>query len=269
MTKSVMNALAGILAMQGRLATDAPVPIINWQNPGDPRARITLDHLLRMSSGLQFDEDMTNPLADVTYMLLGVPDMASYATEKELEAKPGIRWQYPSGTSIIISRLMTDVLANDGEYLNFPRRALFDRIGMTGATIEADAVGTLAGSSFMYASARDWARFGLLCLQDGVWQGQRILPAGWVAYTRAPAPADPSAHYGAHLWLEVPDEYRGTNGGLPADAFHAVGNEAQVVSIVPSQEAVIVHLGLTRYPDAWDHTAFVREVLAALGPVRN
>ena len=269
MTKSVMNALAGILVKEGRLSTDAPVPVAEWQRPGDPRGRITLDHLLRMSSGLRFDEDMTNPLADVTYMLLGVSNMASYAAKKELEAAPGTKWQYSSGGSIIIARLMRSVLADDREYLRLPRRALFDRIGMTGATLEADASGTFVGSSFMYATARDWARFGLLYLQDGVWEGQRILPEGWVAYTRSPTPADPRKRYGAHFWLDVPDEYRRTDGSLPSDAFHAVGHEAQFVTIVPSHEAVIVRLGLTRYPDAWDHAAFVREMLAALGPVRE
>lgn len=265
MTKSVMNALAGILVKEGRLATDGPVPVAEWQGPGDPRGRITLDQLLRMSSGLRFDEDMTNPLADVTHMLLGVADVAAYATNKQLAAPPGTKWQYSSGTSNIIARIIRNVLKDDREYLTFPRRALFDRVGMASAVLETDASGTFVGSSFMYATARDWARFGMLYLQDGVWGGQRILPEGWVAYTRSPAPADSDRHYGAHFWLDLPDEYRGTGGTLPHDAFHAVGHEAQFVTIVPSHQAVIVRLGLTRYPEAWAHGAFVREVLAALG----
>ena len=269
MTKSVMNALAGVLVKEGRLSLDEPVPIPEWQTPGDPRGHITLDQLLRMSSGLRFDEDMTNPLADVTHMLLDVADMATYATTKELETTPGTKWQYSSGTSNIIARIMRNVLKDDREYLTFPRRALFDRIGMTGAVLETDAAGTFVGSSFMYATARDWAHFGMLYLQDGVWDGQRILPEGWVAYTRSPAPADPRRRYGAHFWLDVPDEYRGTDRSLPNDAFHAAGHEAQFVTVVPSCETVIVRLGLTRYADAWDHAAFVREVLAALGRVRE
>lgn len=269
MTKSVMNALAGVLVKEGRLSLDGLAPIPEWQTPGDPRGHITLDQLLRMSSGLRFDEDMTYPLADVMRMLLGVADMATYATTKELEATPGTKWQYSSGTSNIIARIMRNVLKDDCEYLTFPRRALFDRIGMTGAVLETDAAGTFVGSSFMYATARDWARFGILYLQDGVWDGQRILPEGWVAYTRLPAPADPRRRYGAHFWLDVPDEYRATDGSLPNDAFHAVGHEGQFVTVVPSCETVIVRLGLTRYADAWDHAAFVREVLAALGCVRE
>jgi CubicO group peptidase (beta-lactamase class C family) len=269
MTKSVINALAGILVKEGRLSTDGPVPVPEWQKPGDPRGRITLGDLLRMSSGLQFNEDMTDPLADVMYMLLGTGDMAKYAAAKGLEAPPATKWQYSSGTSNIIAGIMRNVLADDHEYRAFPRRALFDRLGMTGAVMETDAAGTFVGSSFMYATARDWARFGLLYLQDGVWDGQRILPEGWVAYTRSPAPADPRRHYGAHFWLDVPDEYRGTDESLPHDAFHAAGHEAQFVTIVPSDDAVIVRLGLTRYGDAWDHVAFVRDVLAALDPARK
>jgi CubicO group peptidase (beta-lactamase class C family) len=269
MTKSVLNALAGILVREGRLSTDGPVPIPEWQRPDDPRGRITLDQLLRMSSGLRFDEDMTNPLADVIYMLLGTGDVATYAANKDLEATPGTKWHYSSGTSNIIARIMRNVLEDDHEYLTFPRRALFDRIGMRGAVLEADAAGTFVGSSFMYATARDWARFGMLYLQDGVWEGQRILPEGWVDYSRSPAPADPRRHYGAHFWLDVPDEYRGTDGSLPHGAFHAAGREAQFVTIVPSHDAVIVRLGLTRHQDAWDHGAFVRDVLAALGPARE
>jgi CubicO group peptidase (beta-lactamase class C family) len=269
MTKGVMNALAGVLVKEGRLAMGGPVPIPEWQKPGDPRGQITLDQLLRMSSGLRFDEDMANPMLDLMHMLLGVADMATYAANKELVAMPGTKWQYSSSTSNIIARIMRNVLKDDREYLGFPRRALFDRIGMSGAVLETDAAGTFVGSSFMHATARDWARFGMLYLQDGVWDGERILPEGWVAYTRSPAPADPRRHYGAHFWLDVPDEYRTTDGSLPNDAFHAVGHEGQFVTVVPSCETVIVRLGLTRYADAWDHAAFVREVLAALGCVRE
>ena len=264
MTKSVMNALAGILVKEGRLSTDVPVPIAEWRRPGDPRGRITLDHLLRMSSGLRFDEDMTSPQSDVIHMLLGVGDMATYAINKESIAAPGTYWQYSSGTSIVIARLLRDVLKDDREYLAFPRRALFDRIGMSRAVLETDEAGTFVGSSFMYATARDWARFGMLYLQDGVWNGQPVLPEGWVAYTRSPAPADSRRHYGAHFWLAVPDEYRGTDASLPPDAFHAAGHEAQFVTIVPSYQTVIVRLGRTRYADTWDHTAFVRDVLAKI-----
>jgi CubicO group peptidase (beta-lactamase class C family) len=264
MTKSVMNALVGILVKEGRLSLDAAVPVPEWQAPGDPRAAITLDHLLRMSSGLRFNEDPGNPSADVIRMLLHERDMASFAANRPLEAPPGTRWYYSSGSSNIISRVIRTVLNDDREYLAFPRRALFDRIGMSGAVLETDAAGTFAGSSYMYATARDWARVGLLYLRDGVWERERILPEGWVEYTRSPAPADPRKEYGAHFWLEVPEEFRGAAGMLPRDAFHMAGHEGQFVTIVPSRDTVIVRLGLARYRNAWDQAAFVRDVLAAL-----
>lgn len=267
MAKSVLNALVAILVKQGRLTLDAPVPIPEWREPGDPRGSISLDHLLRMSSGLRFDENMENPRADVMRMLLDVGDAAAFATKQVLVAPPGTRWQYSSGTSNIIARAIRNALQDDSQYLLFPRYGLFDRIGMTGAVLETDASGTFVASSYMYGTARDWARFGMLYLQDGVWGDERILPEGWVAYSNSPAPADPTKRFGAHFWLAVPSEYCATGTTLPRDAFHAAGHEGQFVTIVPSRDAVIVRLGRTRYSDAWDHCAFVRDVLAALDRV--
>jgi len=263
-TKSVTNALIGILVKEGRLSLLSPVAVQAWQGQDDARASITLDDLLRMSSGLRFDEDMSNPRADVMQMLLAVGDTAAYAAGKDLTNMPGTVWRYSSGASSILSGVMRHTLREDTDYLTFPRRALFDRIGMASAILETDATGTFVGSSYMYASARDWARFGLLYLKDGVCSGERILPEDWVKYTTTPAPADPKKSYGAHFWLQIPEEYRRSNGRLPADAYHAVGHEGQFVTIVPSREVVIVRLGHTRYPNIWDQSAFVLEVLAAL-----
>lgn len=264
MTKCVLGALAGVLVGRGRLTLDAPVRVPEWKAPGDPRGEITLDHLLRMSSGLEFDEDVAGPRSDLLRMLFDAGDSAGLAVNKPLVAAPGTIWQYSSGTSNIIARVIRHAIGNDAEYLVFPRRALFDRVGMRGAVIETDAAGTFVASSHMYATARDWARFGMLYLQDGVWGGERILPEGWVAYTRTPAPADPVKRYGAHFWLKVPIEYCVSGTPVPSDAFHAAGHEAQFVTIVPSLDAVIVRLGRTRYPDAWDQCVFARDVLAAL-----
>jgi len=263
MTKSVMNALVGILVKADRISLDVPVRVEAWRAPGDPRGRITLEHLLRMSSGLEFNEDMTDPLADVSRMLLSARDMAAFAANKPLEAEPGTRWQYSSGSTNILAGVLRHVLGDEA-YRRFPREALFNRLGMTSAVLEADASGTFVGSSFMYATARDWARFGLLYLQDGTWQGDRILPEGWVKYTRTLTPADTQRAYGAHFWLRVPNEYRGTEDDLPKDAFHAVGQEGQFVTIVPSRDTVIVRFGKTRYPQAWKHDDFVMNVLTAL-----
>jgi len=265
MTKSVINALVGVLVQEGKISLQDPVPITAWKSPGDMRRAITWEQLLRMNSGLQFDEDYRNPLADVTHMLFGVPSAAGYAIAKPLEVEPGTRWSYSSGTTNIISFAIRKVVG-DPDYLDFPRRALFDRLGMQSAVMESDASGTFVGSSFMYATARDWARFGLLYLRDGVWSGQRILPEGWVAFARKPTPDAPDQTYGAHFWLRVPKEFHCGNGtdALPPDVFHAIGYEGQFVTIIPSRKLVLVRLGLTRRPCAWDHPEFVRLVLAAI-----
>lgn len=265
MTKSVINALVGVLVKEGKISLGDAVPIPEWRRSGDPRRKITFDHLLRMTSGLQFNENQSNPLADVTYMLLGVPDVGAYAAAKPFEAEPGARWSYSSGTTNIIAYAIRQIVG-DSSYLEFPRRALFDRVGMTSAVMETDAAGTFVGSSFMYATARDWARLGLLYLYDGVWSGQRVLPEGWVAYTRSPAPNAPDQQYGAHVWLQIPKEYRcgSESRSLPPDTFHAIGHEGQFVTIIPSRELVLVRLGFTRYPCAWDHQQFVHLVLEAI-----
>ena len=265
MTKSVLNALVGVLVRQGRLALEHAVPIGEWQAPDDPRRAITLDQLLRMSSGLRFDEEVgAFPLTDAVHMLLAESDMAAYAAGKPLDDPPGTRWQYSSATTVVLARAIRNVIGDDRAYLEFPQRALFDRIGMSSAVIETDAAGTFVGSSLMWATARDWARFGMLYLADGVWNGERILPDDWVDYTRTPAPADPARRYGAHFWLDVPDGYRAAAARLPPDTFHAAGHQGQFVTIVPSRDVVIVRLGGTRHRDAWDHSAFVHDVLAAL-----
>ncbi len=266
MTKSVVNALVGVLVKDGRLSLDDPVLISEWQGTGDPRRNITLTQLLRMTSGLQFEENYANPLADVTVMLFGVPGAASFAVAKPLEAEPGTRWSYSSGTTNILSHAIRQTVG-EPDYQSFPRRALFDRIGMASAVLETDAAGTFVGSSFMYATARDWARFGLLYLQDGVWSGERILPDGWVTYSRTPAPGAPDGQFGAHFWLRVPKEFHCADDtpDLPADAFHAIGHEGQFVTIIPSRSLVLVRLGFTHYPCAWDHPQFVQRVLNAVG----
>jgi CubicO group peptidase (beta-lactamase class C family) len=260
MTKTVMNALVGILVGHGRLVVDRPAPVPEWQAADDARRSITLDHLLRMSSGLRFDESPSNPLSDATVSLLRSPETAMYAVRQPLEHAPGTVWQYSSGTTNIISRAIRAVIADDARYRQFPSRALFERLGMSSALIEPDASGTFVGSSFMYATARDWARLGLLYVNDGIWEGQRILPKDWVAYTRTAAPADPLARYGAHVWLKLDDQYTG-GAVLPPDAFHAAGRAGQFVTMIPSARLVVVRLGLTRYPNAWDQAGFVRDVI--------
>lgn len=268
MTKSVTNALVGILVNQGKLSIDQPVALAEWSQAGDPRKSITLDHLLRMSSGLAFDERSGPVLSDVNNMLLRSRDAAAYALGKPLHYEPGSHWQYSSGTTNIISRLIRNgVGGNEATYHAFPRKTLFDKIGMRSAILEIDAGGTFVASSFMYATARDWARFGLLYLQDGVWKGERILPSGWVSYSTRPSPTSPQGQYGAHFWTngrDVPGGRAKPLEKLPADTFYASGYEGQYIVVVPSRRLVIVRLGLTKNRKAWDMERFVSDVLAEL-----
>jgi CubicO group peptidase (beta-lactamase class C family) len=265
MSKSVANALVGVLVREGKLRLDQAVALPEWRAPGDPRAKITWDHLLRMTSGLEFEEDYSDPLADVTLMLLGVPNAAAFAAAKRLESEPGTRWGYSSGTTNILAYAVRQIVGEAG-YAQFPRRSLFDRLGMGRAVMETDAAGNFVASSFMYATARDWARFGQLYLADGMWAGERILPEGWIAYSRTPAPHAPEGRFGAHFWLRIPEGYScgRKENALPSDAFHAVGHEGQLLTIIPSRSLVVVRLGLTRYPCGWDHQRFVQSVLQAL-----
>ncbi|MFC1706757.1 serine hydrolase domain-containing protein [Planctomycetota bacterium] len=248
MTKSVLNALVGILVREGKLKVEDAAPIDAWHREGDPRAEITLDQLLRMSSGLEFDESYVNPFSDVNHMLWKVADAAAFAARKPLRHPPDTVWAYSSGTSNVIAQIIRQAVGDDAEHLRFPRRALFNRIGMRSAVMSPDAGGTFVGSSLMFATARDWARFGLLYVQDGVWKGERILPVGWVKYSTTPTPGAPLGRYGAHFWLnagdpKLPEARRFPS--LPRDLFYASGYQGQRLVIVPSRHLVVVRLGMT------------------------
>ncbi len=268
MSKSVFAALAGILIHEGKMSLESGGLLPLWREDQDPRRAVTLDNLLHMSSGLAFQEIYSSPLSDVAVMLFGTRDTALFAASKSLTADPGVKWHYSSGTTNIISKLMRNTFGTaQGDYLAFPRRALFDPIGMKSAIVEPDASGTLVGSSFMYATARDWARFGLLYLRDGVWGKERILPEGWTQYCLTPAPASAAKEYGAHFWLRVPREFRSTDepgARIPRDAYHAVGYDGQLVSVIPSRKLVVVRLGLTRSYGAWDQEELISRILDAI-----
>ena len=267
MSKSVTNALVGILVQKGRLKLDQPAPVREWQAEGDPRRAITLDQLMRMSSGLEFDEVYT-PFGDTAAMLCESGDFAAYAAAKPLAAAPGSRWSYSSGTANIISRIVRQAAETETpNSYHFLRRELFDAIGMTSAVMEADPSGTFVGSSYTFATPRDWARFGLLFLQDGVWNGKRILPEGWVTYTTTPAAKAPKGEYGALFWLNAGATSDPANRrwpSVPADAYSAEGFQKQQVIIIPSRKLVLVRFGATPTPQAWNTEAFIADVLAAL-----
>jgi CubicO group peptidase (beta-lactamase class C family) len=201
-------------------------------------------------------------------MLFAAADADSVAATSPLMHEPGTVWYYSSGTTNLIAQRIRDVFVDDDiAYLTFPRHALFDRIGMHSAVIEPDPSGTFVGSSFMYATARDWARFGLLYLQDGVWNGERILPEGWVQYSVTPVPPAPLGEYGAQWWLNAgtaADTMKRRWPDLPRDIFYAAGFQGQYVVIVPSHELVVVRLGVTHDDRAWSLGGFLRTVIDAL-----
>ncbi|RMG26987.1 MAG: class C beta-lactamase-related serine hydrolase [Bacteroidetes bacterium] len=257
MHKSVVNALIGILVGQGKLQLHAPAPVQEWQ--ADERRHISLHHLLQMSSGLQWSENYFAD-SDVSRMLFRSGDAGRLAISRPARYPPDSVWAYASGTTNILSEIIERQFGSQEEALAFPRLALFNKIGMRSMQPEADASGTYVGSSFALATPRDWARFGLLYLHDGVWMGQRLLPEGWVAYSRRPARKS-QGRYGAHFWLN--------QGGqalphCPRDAFMCDGFNGQHVIIIPSRQVVIVKMGLNPFPNGLDLDEFVKNVLEVL-----
>lgn len=256
MNKSIVNALVGILVKQGKLSTDAAAPVEEWLK--DKRQDITINNLLQMSSGLKWNEDYGD-VSEATTMLYRERNCYRSAIVVPLDQKPGTEWKYSSGTANILSGIVRNVLRNEQLYYLFPYRELFDKLGMTSMALEADAGGYYVGSSYGYATARDWAKFGQLYLQDGVWKGDSILPRGWVAYTRRPAEAA-KGKYGALFWLnrakDLPD--------LPEDMFSCNGHRGQRVFILPSRQLVVVRLGFSE--DKVDYNRFLKSILAAVQP---
>lgn len=239
--KSVTHAVAGLLVGDGTLDVAVPAPVGIWKHRGDPRAEITLQHLLEMRSGLRFTEDYVDAgVSDVIEMLFGSGqhDVATFAASFPLDHLPGTSWSYSSGTTNIVSRVLGDLVGGGEAGMRaFLQERLFEPLGMTSADPRFDAAGTFIGSSFLYCTARDFARFAYLYLRDGVWDGQRLLPAGWVDHARAPVPvpAEEEFGYGAHWWL-----WREHPG-----AFAAHGYEGQYLIVVPDRDLVVVRLGKT------------------------
>lgn len=261
MTKSFTNALVGRLAGEGKLKLEDPAPVVEWQQ--DERKNITLNHLMQASSGLEWDESYFAP-GHFHNMFMHSDDKGGYAAAQKLKYPVGTHWEYSSGTTNILSRIIRQTVGDE----NYPRYAyenLFYKIGMFHTLVEPDASGTFVGSSYGYASARDWARFGLLFLNDGMVNGERILPEGWAKYSATPAPAAPKGEYGAQFWLNAGAKDNPQNcyhPGIPNDEFGAEGFEEQNVFIIPSKKLILVRLGISHH--GYDIEGLTQKVIAAL-----
>jgi CubicO group peptidase (beta-lactamase class C family) len=256
MAKSITHALTGLLVGDGRLDHMAPAAVPEWR--GDARAEITLDQLLRMSSGLAWIEEYVPGYpSDVRAMLFmeGKADTAGYAAACPLAHPPGSYWQYSSGTTNIVSRCLGDVVgARGAAFEAFMRERLFSPLGMTSPLPKFDEAGTFIGSSFCFCTARDFARFGLFYLRDGVWEDRRLLPEGWADYARTPTFQQPGAdaeRYGAHWWLDF--------GG--PNSFSANGYDGQYIVCCPDLDLVLVRHGATPLDKKDAVHAWVRQVV--------
>lgn len=253
MAKSFTNALTGVMAGDGLVDINAPVDIAEWQNDG--RKNITLNNLLQMQSGLEWDEDY-GARSDVNLMLHREQDMGLYALSKPLAYEPGTRWYYSSGTTNVVMRYLRSRFSSDEVFLAYIRTRLFAPLGIRNAVFEQDMSGTPVGSSYIYITATDYARFGQMYLDDGCVDSLRVLPHGWAEYTATPA-SDSKGRYGAFFWLnqgkELPD--------VPEDLFYCKGHDGQRVFVIPSKELVVVILGYSSKDNAIDFNALLKDII--------
>lgn len=256
MAKSVTNALVGVLVNEGKLDINKPIGFKEWQN--DERKNITINNLMHMNSGLEWNEDYGNN-SDVNNMLHKEGDMGKFALEKPTQYPTDSVWNYSSGSTNIVSLIIRQTTGNDAEYYSFPRKALFNKIGMRSAVWEVDASGTFVGSSYLYATMRDYARFGLLYLNNGNWLGEQILPDGWVDYTTTESNGS-DGQYGAFFWLNksgifYPD--------VPRDMYCCRGHDGQYIYIIPSKNLVVVRTGFSK-KGTFDLNKFLGSIVNAV-----
>ena len=254
MAKSFTNAIAGLMVGDEMVDLNAPMDIAEWQN--DDRKKITLNDLLQMQSGLEWNEDYGNR-SDVNLMLHREQDMGQFALSKPLEHEPGTYWYYSSGSTNIVMRYLRGKFTSDEAFLNYIRTRLFAPLGIRNAVFEQDMSGTPIGSSYLYITARDFARFGQLYLDEGCVDSLRVFPEGWVDYTVTPA-SDSKGGYGAFFWLnkgkELPD--------VPEDMYYCKGHDGQRIFIIPSKELVVVILGYSPTPDhVIDFNALLKDII--------
>lgn len=265
MAKSITGTLIGMLVKEGKLSLDQPAPVASWKTATDGRAEITLRHLLQQTSGLDFEENYSKA-TDATNMLFRKADMASYTESHALKVEPGSNFYYSSGNSNILSGILRSTLG-DSLYHRYPYEKLFYKLGMYSAVMETDASGNFVGSSYVYATPRDWARLGLLYLQNGNWNNEQLLPENWVQLATQPVPVAPQGEYGFQIWLNAGNPIGSSNRkypSLPADLYYFSGYEGQQVLMIPSKELVIVRLGQTANSQWFDTETFVNRILSAI-----
>ena len=264
MTKTVNAALIGLLVKYGKLNIDDPAPVPEWKDEKDPRHAITLRDLLQQSSGLDFEENYSKS-SDATDMLFKKADMGAYTASRPLKDKPGSVFYYSSGNSNILARIVRQTVG-ENKYHKFAYDSLFYPLGMYSAVMEPDASGTYAGSSYMYATARDWARFGLLYMNRGLYNNKRILTQDWIQESITPAISAEKGDYGFQIWLNAGEPHSPANRTYPhapTDVYYLDGFEGQRVFVVPSKRLVVVRLGLTQYKN-FDYDAFIASIIASV-----
>jgi CubicO group peptidase (beta-lactamase class C family) len=250
-------SVVGAAVHRGLVDVHERAPLPEWRRPGDPRGEITLDHLLRMVSGL-YSEAAGNPQQE---MYFGGAAAAERAALNTVDTRPGTRWVYAGADTILAVRAVRAALGDDGVHFRFPFESVLWPIGMTRTVCETDWNGDFLLSGDMWSTVRDMARFGLLYLHDGVWDGTRLLPEGWSDYvssaTRAQPPMGDGRGYGAQFWLYGPER------GLPDGCYTAAGARGQYSMVVPADDLVVVRRGFDLTP-GFDIAAFTRDVIAAL-----
>lgn len=241
MTKTVTAALVGARIGEGKLSYDQDHLFKAWT---DDRAKIKVSDLLSMQSGLNLEESYGD-VNDVTRMLFLEPDQARFVESKPLEVQPGQKFEYTTGSAVLLTRLWMDTFPDQKEALAYPRKALFDRIGMSSAVLEPDEAGTFSGGSLMYATARDWVRFGLLLADNGQWNEEPVLPPEFMLRVSTATALSEGVYTGGLAWKAASGQRKGDTYVIPADTYWAIGHDGQSMAIVPSEHLVVLRLGLT------------------------
>ncbi|MEZ0007478.1 CubicO group peptidase (beta-lactamase class C family) [Flavobacterium sp. 28YEA47A] len=252
MTKSLTATYFGILQKQGKIDINKPAPIAEWKN--DKRSEITINDLLHMNSGLEWEEKY-DKICDATLMLFQAEDMAEAQRKKPLIGKPNESWNYSSGTTNLLSGILRSQFKTQQEYLDFWYSSLIDKIGMDSMLVETDMAGNYVGSSYAWANTRDWGKFGLLYLHKGNWNGEQLFDESWANYVATPTQTS-NGRYGGHFWLNAGGKYP----DAPKDLYYASGFQGQKIFIIPSKNLVIVRFGLTD-DDAFGFNKLLKEIL--------